>query len=250
MKTIILSLCTVSLLYGSGPNESHAILSEVAKLRQKYEECRSGQCQINGIAPEVYQKCDKERRAAIEKIAQQQKTIARLEKQINEMRGQKLALHEPKGGGVAPSAAVKIKTPPPSAKKLPLPPPKLCKVEPTAASGEKNPQSVTNESERERLKRLLELERKNHPAEKPLPPPKNFAATDKTPAAYRMKSDATIYDAPEGKPLFTWEAQRSFTSGMKSGEWVRITGYFVNRKWQATRENENLWVRESDVIRR
>ncbi|MCK9372686.1 MAG: hypothetical protein M0P91_05770 [Sulfuricurvum sp.] len=249
MKIIILSLCAVSLLYGSGSNDSYVILNEVAKLRQKYEECRSGQCQITGIAPAVHQKCDKERRDAIRKIAEQQNTIAQLEKQIHAMKARRVDLKELKGAETPP-AAVKIKTPPPSAKKLPLPPPKLCKVEQTATSSEKNHPVATNESERERLKRLLELERKNHPAEKPFTPPKKFAATDKTPAAYRMKIDGMIYDAPEGKPLFTWESQRSFTSGVKSGEWIKITGYFVNRKWQATRENENLWVKESDVIRR
>lgn len=247
MKTILLSFCTVSLMYGSGSTESHAILGEVAKLRQKYEECRLGQCQIKGVAPALYQKCDKERRAAIVKIAQQQEKIVLLEKQINALKAQGVGLQAAKGGGAAPAIT---KTPHPSPKKLPLPPPKLCKVEQTATAGEKNNPSGTNESERERLKRLLELERKNHPLEKPLPSPKHFAAADKTPAAYRMKNDGMIYDAPDGKPLFSWEAQRSFTSGMRAGEWIKITGYFVNRKWQATRENENLWVRENDVIRR
>ncbi len=69
-------------------------------------------------------------------------------------------------------------------------------------------------------------------------------------SAYRMASDAPIYNAPGGAIVDTWEARRSFTAGEPSGGWVRITGYFVNRVWQPAREDERLWVRESDVMRR
>ena len=69
-------------------------------------------------------------------------------------------------------------------------------------------------------------------------------------SAYRMASNASIYNAPGGAPVDTWETRRSFTAGEPSGGWVHITGYFVNRVWQPTREDEHLWVRESDVIRR
>ena len=69
-------------------------------------------------------------------------------------------------------------------------------------------------------------------------------------SAYRMAVNGSIYNAPGGSVVDTWEARRSFTAGEPSGGWVRITGYFVNRVWQPTRPDENLWVRESDVIRR
>ena len=69
-------------------------------------------------------------------------------------------------------------------------------------------------------------------------------------SAYRMAVEAPIYSAPGGTVIDRWEARRSFTAGSPSGGWVRITGYFVNRVWQPAGENENLWVRESDVIRR
>lgn len=87
------------------------------------------------------------------------------------------------------------------------------------------------------------------------PAKKVAAATPPTPkkkgsSAYRMASNAPIYSAPSGAVVDNWEARRSFTAGEPSSGWVRITGYFVNRVWQPTREGENLWVRESDVIRR
>lgn len=68
------------------------------------------------------------------------------------------------------------------------------------------------------------------------------------PSAYRMASDAPIYNAPNGRVVDTWEARRSFTSGTAANGWVKITGYFVNRVWQ--RADQELWVKESDVIRR
>jgi hypothetical protein len=88
-------------------------------------------------------------------------------------------------------------------------------------------------------------------------PPKPIAAAATTPApkkggssAYRMASNAPIYTAPGGAQIDTWEERRSFTAGSPSNGWVHITGYFVNRVWTATREDENLWVKESDVIKR
>lgn len=68
------------------------------------------------------------------------------------------------------------------------------------------------------------------------------------PSAYRMASDAPIYSAPGGRVVDTWEARRSFTSGTAANGWVKITGYFVNRVW--TRADQELWVKESDVIKR
>lgn len=68
------------------------------------------------------------------------------------------------------------------------------------------------------------------------------------PSAYRMATNAPVYNAPGGSVVDTWEARRSFTSGTVSNGWIKITGYFVNRVWQ--RADQELWVKESDVIRR
>ncbi|MBV5322118.1 MAG: hypothetical protein JZU62_10535 [Sulfuricurvum sp.] len=68
------------------------------------------------------------------------------------------------------------------------------------------------------------------------------------PSAYRMATNAPVYNAPSGRVVDTWEARRSFTSGTANNGWIKITGYFVNRVWQ--RADEELWVKESDVIRR
>lgn len=72
----------------------------------------------------------------------------------------------------------------------------------------------------------------------------------KSSGVYRMASDASIYNSPNGKAIDTWEARRSFTGSGASNGWVHITGYFVNRVFQATGEGESLWVKENDTIRR
>jgi predicted nucleic acid-binding Zn-ribbon protein len=116
------------------------------------------------------------------------------------------------------------------------------------------------------LKSADATERLNKALQQKLTPPKTTKiaaskelkapATASTPvkqgksSAYRMASNAPIYNAPGGSVVDTWEERRSFTAGNPSGGWVHITGYFVNRVWQRTAEGENLYVRESDVIRR
>lgn len=67
------------------------------------------------------------------------------------------------------------------------------------------------------------------------------------PRPFRMKRDAKVYDAPNGKVVATWEARTSFTSGEKQSGWIKITGYFVDRKWRPNRENE-MWVEEKNTI--
>jgi len=75
-------------------------------------------------------------------------------------------------------------------------------------------------------------------------------STKKSSGVYRMASEAPIYSSPNGKVIDTWEARRSFTGSGASNGWIHITGYFVNRVFQGTGEGEDLWVKESDAIRR
>ncbi|MDP1785090.1 MAG: hypothetical protein Q8K81_06660 [Sulfuricurvum sp.] len=76
------------------------------------------------------------------------------------------------------------------------------------------------------------------------------SSSKKSSGVYRMASNASIYNGPNGRVIDTWEARRSFTAGNPSDGWIHITGYFVNRVFQAASDEENLWVRESDTIRR
>lgn len=118
-----------------------------------------------------------------------------------------------------------------------------------------------DEAAQRRIDKLaLELERAKSSAKTPVTVPKTVSApkpaesapkkSSGSSSAYRMATNAPIYSAPYGRQVDTWEARRSFTAGSPSNGWVHITGYFVNRVWQPTQEGENLYVKESDVIRR
>ena len=77
---------------------------------------------------------------------------------------------------------------------------------------------------------------------------KNYKITTTRPKTFRTLREADIYDKPEGKKIDRWVKGRSFTSYIESGNWVKITGYFVNRKW--TEAKKDLWIRKSDAFER
>lgn len=110
-------------------------------------------------------------------------------------------------------------------------------------------QEATERLNRALQQKLAQNQVDTPPKASPVKQTSNSAQKGKS-SAYRMASNAPIYNAPGGAVVDTWEARRSFTAGNPSGGWVHITGYFVNRVWQPTAAGENLYVRESDVIRR
>ncbi len=68
------------------------------------------------------------------------------------------------------------------------------------------------------------------------------------PKTFRTNKEAPIYDAKNGKQIATWEAHRSFTSNIESGDWIKITGYFIDRVW--TPAKRNLWIKKEDAYER
>ena len=67
-------------------------------------------------------------------------------------------------------------------------------------------------------------------------------------STYRLKNEAVIYDKIDGKAVAVWEKRTSFTSNALQGDWVKITGYFVDKKWK--RAKKELWIKAKDVIKR
>jgi len=67
-------------------------------------------------------------------------------------------------------------------------------------------------------------------------------------SAFRLLGDSNIYDAIEGVVVDEWEERTSFTSNQKSENWVKITGYFVDKQWLPA--SENLWIQSSKVLKR
>lgn len=71
----------------------------------------------------------------------------------------------------------------------------------------------------------------------------NFKAS-----AFRLNKNADIYNDVNGKVVEEWSQGTSFTSSIKTQNWVKITGYFVDKVWM--RSSKDIWVKLSDVIKR
>ncbi len=74
------------------------------------------------------------------------------------------------------------------------------------------------------------------------------AVVSKKASSYRMKNETVVYDKINGNVVAIWEEKTSFTSNVRQGDWVKITGYFVHKKWQ--RAKKELWVQSKDTIKR
>ena len=66
------------------------------------------------------------------------------------------------------------------------------------------------------------------------------------PTTFRLSSNAYVYKAPNSaQRLKIWEKGKLFTSYLRQGRWIKITGYFRNRHWKKAKEN--LWI-ESNAV--
>ncbi|MGD9655219.1 MAG: hypothetical protein AB7U44_08485 [Sulfuricurvum sp.] len=68
------------------------------------------------------------------------------------------------------------------------------------------------------------------------------------PSAFKLAKESEIYDAPKGKMLEKWEEGTSFTSNKKYKNWIKITGYFIDKKWKPSKEE--LWILEENVVKK
>ena len=64
-------------------------------------------------------------------------------------------------------------------------------------------------------------------------------------SSFRLNKSANIFDAISGNKIDEWESTTSFTSNVKSRNWVKITGYFVDKVWKPS--DKEMWVRTTDV---
>ncbi|MDH4943805.1 hypothetical protein [Sulfurimonas sp. C5] len=71
---------------------------------------------------------------------------------------------------------------------------------------------------------------------------------DTTPTTYRLNQDSIIYSSIDGKEIAKWEKSTSFTSTLRIGKWIQISGYFVNKQWQ--KAQKQIWVKASNALKR
>ena len=65
---------------------------------------------------------------------------------------------------------------------------------------------------------------------------------------YRLNQESEIYDGINGNVLFLWEDKSSFTTTKVTQDWIKVTGYFVDKKW--TKAEKNLWVKKVNATLR
>jgi len=63
--------------------------------------------------------------------------------------------------------------------------------------------------------------------------------------SFRFNKSAKVLDSINGELIDEWEITTSFTSNVKSKNWVKITGYFVDKVWRPA--EKEMWVRATDV---
>ena len=68
------------------------------------------------------------------------------------------------------------------------------------------------------------------------------------PNTFRLKFQSDIYDNISGKKIDNWEQKRSFTSNRATKEWVKITGYFIDKRW--VKAKKDMWIQRYKVTKR
>ena len=68
------------------------------------------------------------------------------------------------------------------------------------------------------------------------------------PASYRLNINAIVYDAIAGGEISKWKKGRSFTSNIQSQNWIKITGYFIDKKWLPS--EKEIWMKLEEVVKK
>lgn len=69
-----------------------------------------------------------------------------------------------------------------------------------------------------------------------------------SPATFRLKTKAHIYDSVNGVKIATWYYKKSFTSDTQTANWVKITGSFVKEEWKES--DKELWIKKENITKR
>lgn len=67
-------------------------------------------------------------------------------------------------------------------------------------------------------------------------------------SSFRLKVDSIVYDSIDGNKIVEWQKNRTFTSNKKTKNWIKVTGYFVDRRWQ--RAKDEMWIKIAQVYKK
>ena len=63
--------------------------------------------------------------------------------------------------------------------------------------------------------------------------------------SFKLKYDSIVYNSINGKMITKWVKDTSFTSTTKTKSWIKVTGYFINKKW--TSAKKEMWIKIKQV---
>lgn len=66
--------------------------------------------------------------------------------------------------------------------------------------------------------------------------------------SFRLNKNSIIYDNVDGNEILRWEKGTSFTSNIKQGKWIKITGYFIHKAWKKSKKS--MWIKSLDATLR
>lgn len=213
MKVVVACLLLISLLHAGEIQRIESIVDDISKLRVEYEKCKKSlkkSRQKNIILKAELDYINGTSSNNVQSIAKYKKL---LEKRNREIKILKRKLSKFKKNNIKTKKIIQVC----KVKKDDNPFPKLVpKVGTTVVKSRK-------------------IEKK----EKTI----SFKAT-----VFRLKKNTSIYSSPNSKKLYLWDKDRTFTSNIGTKNWIKITGYFINKKW--IRAKDELWIKKNDVSKK
>ena len=243
MKKIVLACALSALLYGDEIERINALVKEIANLRTGYEQCKHDldlykhQTRMQENDSQVRECEDALHKLSLSSKNESQKLQKEIENLKNQIKKYKNSL--------------KIKSN------------KIAKLEKELAKYKskkhKNMKNQIKKKHQTSTKEVClvpaviikEKQKQTHIAldkEGRVVIKESYKITTTRPKTFRTLREAVIYDKPGGVRTDKWEKGRSFTSYIESGSWIKITGYFVNRKW--TKAKKEMWIKKSDAFER
>ena len=252
MKTLLVALFLATLLSSDEIQRIQNIVDDITKLRVEYETCKkqlNSDLKSSGAFEALSMKNDeklqkyemilndeKQRNeillAEIDVLTKEKQNVADLENKIiklEKMVNNQVILLKSKENSIKNLKNEKSKTK--VSKKNSLKNDSLASVEKKVVCEEKNsfPKLLMKDGYENSFEQIQETY--------------TFKAS-----AFRLKNDAKIYDNINGSEIYFWEKSTSFTSNEKNDKWVKVTGYFIDKKWLPSKEE--LWVKSENVIQR
>ncbi|WP_321778222.1 hypothetical protein [Sulfurimonas sp.] len=240
MKIVIVCLLLVSIFHANEIQRIESIVDDISKLRIDYEKCKQRLSDNKHIRPDLVKyKINEEQ-------VQKYKKLLKESKQKNIILKAELDYISSASSGNTQSIK-KYK--------------KLLKLKDKEIKDLKNKlknSKISNKTTKKTLQ-ICKVKKDDNPFPKLMPKGNIIIVENKIVAkkeqiisfkasSFRLKKNSAIYISPNSKKIDDWEKHRTFTSNLGTKSWIKVTGYFINKKW--IRAKDAMWIKKTDVYKR